>query len=49
VVGFIIEFSLVVAWFLWLHRRQVREREKSRRVPLRQMHLDLDHDREVEG
>ena len=41
----ICEFSLIVAWFLWLHRRQKREREKSRRVPLRQLHLDLDGDR----
>lgn len=48
-VALIIEFSLVVAWFLWLHRRQVRDRDKARRVPLRQMRLELDNDREVES
>ncbi len=37
-----IEFSLVVAWFLWLHRRQVRDRTRARRVPWRQMRLGFD-------
>jgi hypothetical protein len=40
-VALAIEFSLVVAWFVWLHRRQVRDRARARRVPLRQMRLPL--------
>ncbi len=42
-----IEFSLVVVWFLWLYRRQVRERARARRLPLRQMRLDFEDEREV--
>jgi hypothetical protein len=38
-VALVIEFSCVVAWFLWLHRRQVRDRDRARRVPRRQMQL----------
>ena len=39
-----IEFSAVVAWFLWLHRGQVRDRARARRVPLRQMRLGFESD-----
>ncbi len=45
-VALIIEFSCVVAWFLWLHHRQVRDRERARRVPLRQMRLPLEDETE---
>ena len=45
-VALAIEFSCVVAWFLWLHRRQVRDRARMRRVPWRQMRLDLKEDKE---
>ena len=40
-VAVVIEFSCVVAWFIWLHRRQVRDRERARRLPRRQMELGL--------
>lgn len=39
--GLIIEFSLVVGWFVWMHRRQVRERKRARRVRPRQLDLGL--------
>lgn len=42
--GLIIEFSLVVAWFVWLHRRQVRDRDRTRRVPPTQLRLGFDED-----
>jgi hypothetical protein len=48
-VALALEFSFIVAWFLWLHRRQVRDRRRARRVPLRQMRLDFDDEREVGG
>jgi hypothetical protein len=38
-VALLIEFSLVAGWFVWLHRRQMRDRERARRVPPRQMRL----------
>ncbi len=41
-VALVIEFSCVVAWFLWLHRQQVRDRARMRRVPLRQMELGFE-------
>ncbi len=40
-LAFAVEFSLVVAWFLWAHRRQVRDRERKRRVPPSQLRLPL--------
>jgi hypothetical protein len=43
-VALAIEFSCVVAWFLWLHRRQVRDRARARRVPWRQMQLGFKQD-----
>lgn len=46
-LALVIEFSLIVGWFLWLHRRQVRDRTRARRVPLRQMRLDFEDEREV--
>jgi hypothetical protein len=45
-VALAIEFSLVVAWFVWLHRRQVRDRARARRVPLRQMRLSFEDESE---
>jgi hypothetical protein len=45
-VALVIEFCCVVAWFLWLHRRQVRDRERLRRVPRRQMRLEFEEDKE---
>ena len=45
-IGFIIEFSLVVALFLWLHRRQLRARERARRGRCEQLSLFKD---KVEG
>ena len=41
-VALVIEFSCVLAWFVWLHRRQVRDRDRARRVPRRQMQLGLE-------
>ena len=48
-VALIIEFSCVVAWFLWLYHRQVRDRERARRVPLRQMRLRFEDEGEIES
>lgn len=41
-VALVIEFSCVVVWFLWLHRRQVRDRARARRLPWRQMPLEFE-------
>ena len=41
-LGLAIEFSFIVAWFLWMHRRQVRDRERARRLPPAQLRLGLD-------
>ncbi len=38
----IMELTLVSLLFLWFHRRQVRARERDRRVPPAQMRFDLD-------
>jgi hypothetical protein len=43
-VGLIIEFTLVVAWFVWLHRRQLRDRDRAQRIRPRQMDLELDEE-----
>jgi hypothetical protein len=43
-LGLIIEFSLIVALFVWLYRRQLRDRDRARRVRPSQLHLDLDED-----
>jgi hypothetical protein len=43
-LGLIIEFSLVIALFVWLHRRQLRDRDRASRVRPSQMHLDLDEE-----
>jgi hypothetical protein len=43
-VGLIIEFSLIVAWFAWMRRRELRERERAQRVRPEQMHLELDEE-----
>ena len=42
--GFLIEFTLVVALFAWLHRRQLRDRDRASRVRPSQMRLDLDEE-----
>jgi hypothetical protein len=44
-VALVIEFSCVVAWFVWLHRRQMRDRGWARRVPLRQMRFGFEDKR----
>ena len=41
-LGFLIEFSLIVALFAWLHRRQLRDRDRASRIRPSQMPLDLD-------
>jgi hypothetical protein len=46
-VALVIEFSIVVAWFIWLRRRQVRDRTRTRRLPMRQMRLEFEDEREV--
>jgi hypothetical protein len=38
-LGLLVEFSLVVAIFIWLHRRQMRDRERDRRIPPSQLPL----------
>jgi len=43
-VGLIIEFCLVVAWLGWLHRKELRDRDRARRLPPRQMNLNLDEE-----
>ena len=43
-LGLTIEFSLIVAWFLWMHRRQLRDRARARRVPPAQLRLGFDED-----
>jgi len=45
-VALAVEFSLVVAWFIWMHRRE-RGRERARRTRASQMRLPFDKDREV--
>ena len=41
-LGLIIEFSLVVAFFACLHRRRLRDRDRAQRVRPAQLHLDFD-------
>jgi hypothetical protein len=43
-IGLIIEFCLVLAWFAWLRRRELRDHDRTRRLPPRQMNLDLDEE-----
>jgi hypothetical protein len=43
-VGLIIEFCLVVGLFVWLHRRQLRDEDRARRLRPKQMHLDLEEE-----
>jgi hypothetical protein len=43
-VGLIIEFCLVAGWFVWMHRKQLRDRDRARRVRPKQMHLDLEEE-----
>ncbi len=47
-IALIIEFSCVVLWFLYLHRRQVRDRARARRLPWRQMPLELEGRKSVQ-
>ncbi|WP_157447608.1 hypothetical protein [Chthoniobacter flavus] len=47
-IALALEFCVVVGWFIWLYRRQIRDRERQRRVPLRQLPLPLEQqDREA--
>ena len=41
-IALVIEFSCVVLWFLYLHRCQVRDRARARRLPWKQMPLELE-------
>ena len=43
-LGYLIEFSLIVALFAWLHRRQLRDRDRAQRVRPAQLHLDFDEE-----
>ena len=43
-LGFLIEFTLIVALFAWLYRRQRRDRDRASRVRPSQMRLDLDEE-----
>lgn len=43
-LGLSIELALVAALFLWLYRRQLRDRAHARRVPPTQMKLELDEE-----
>ena len=47
-IGLIVEFSLVVALFAWLHRRQLRDRDRAQRVRPAQLDLDLDEERRMD-
>jgi hypothetical protein len=49
VIALAVEFSLIIAWFIWAYRRQVRDRDRQRRVPATQLRLPLEQDREVGG
>ena len=44
-----VEISLVVAWFIWAHRRQMRDERRKQRLPAKQLRLPLEKDREVGG
>lgn len=44
-LGLCIEFSLTVALFLWLYRRQLRDRDRASRIRPSQLHFDLDEER----
>ena len=43
-LGFLIEFTVVVALFAWLHRRQLRDRDRASRIRPSQMPLDFDEE-----
>jgi hypothetical protein len=44
-VALLVELSCVAAYFLWMYRRQSRDRDRRKRVPMRQMPLELEKDR----
>ena len=46
-IALAVELSLVVVWFVWLYRRQLRDRDRKRRLPARQLPLPLEQDHEV--
>jgi hypothetical protein len=48
-IGLAIEFSLVIALFVWLYRRQVRDRDRASRVRPSQLKLDLDEEQGRKG
>jgi len=45
-LALVLEFTAVVAWFLWLYRRQVRARREANRPPPDQLRLPFERDRE---
>jgi hypothetical protein len=47
VIALAVEFGLVVAWFVWAYRCQVRDRQRKEQPPAKQLSLPLERDREV--
>jgi hypothetical protein len=41
-LGLCIEVTLVGALFVWLYRRQIRDRDRASRIPHSQLPLDFD-------
>jgi hypothetical protein len=42
-----LEITVVVAWFIWAYRREVRARARAKQPPPAQLPLPLENDREV--
>jgi hypothetical protein len=42
-----LELTVVVAWFVWAYRREVRARERAKQPPPDQLRLPFKNDREV--
>lgn len=43
-LGLCIEITLVSALFVWLYRRQLRDRDRARRVRPSQLRLEFDEE-----
>ena len=43
-LGYLIEFTLIIALFAWLYRRQRRDRDRASRLRPSQMPLDFDQE-----
>ena len=43
-LGYLIEFTLIIALFAWLYRRQRRDRDRASRLRPSQMPLDFDEE-----